>query len=284
MRQSSRLRSLARTSLGMLCLAMLLAACGAPTAAPNAPAPEAVLQGELVVFAAASLTDAFTSLGEEFQSEYPGTSISFNFANSQQLAAQINEGAPADVFASANYSQMAQATSSGRISEGTETLFVRNRLVVITPADNPADLTSLNDLARPGLRLVLADQVTPVGQYTLDFLERASASAEFELAYGPAVLANVVSFENTVRAVLAKVQLGEADAGIVYSSDVALDRSQVTLIDIPDQLNTLAEYPIAPLNDTTNPALAAAFVEFVLSPQGQAILANYGFQALATSE
>jgi molybdate transport system substrate-binding protein len=264
----------------LLLLVALLNACGTT----NAPAPEAALQGDLVVFAAASLTDAFTSLGQEFETDYPGTSISFNFAGSQQLAAQIGEGAPADVFASANYRQMEQAISSGRIAEGTETLFVRNRLVVITPADNPADLTSLSDLARPQLRLVLADQAVPVGQYTLDFLERASAQAEFGPTYGPAVLANVVSLENTVRAVLAKVQLGEADAGIVYSSDVALDRSQVRLIDIPDELNTLAEYPLATLNDAPNPALAAAFIEFVRSPRGQAILTDYGFQSLTTSE
>jgi molybdate transport system substrate-binding protein len=275
-------------------LALLLAACGAPaagqtTGAPPAPtaapteAPTAApteapaATGTLNVFAAASLTDAFEELATGFEAANPGAEVVYNFAGSQQLAAQINEGAPADIFASANAAQMRAAIEGTRVVSGTQEIFVRNRLVVITPSDNPAAITALQDLARPNLRLVLADKAVPVGQYSLDFLTKASALPEYTASYSPTVLANVVSYEENVRSVLTKVALGEADAGIVYTTDAALDADNVTQIAIPDELNTIASYPIAPIADSPNPALAQAFIAYVLSPEGQAVLERYGF-------
>lgn len=255
------------------------AAPAAPTDAPPTTEPttaprEAVT---LNVFAAASLTDAFEALAPAFEAAHPEVTIVFNFAGSQQLATQLGEGAPADVFASANMRQMDVAIESTRVVSGTAQTFVRNRLVVITPSDNPAGISTLQDLTKPELKLVLADSSVPVGQYTLEFLAKASALPEYTDAYSPTVLANVVSYENTVRAVLTKVVLGEADAGVVYTTDAALDAAKLQQIAIPDELNSLASYPIAPVADSTAPELAQAFVAYVLSPEVQGVLAQYGF-------
>jgi molybdate transport system substrate-binding protein len=235
------------------------------------------MAGTLTVFAAASLTDAFEEIATAFEAANPGSEIVYNFGGSQQLVAQINEGAPADVFASANRRQMEVAIEGTRVVSGTEKAFVRNRLVVITPKDNPANITALTDLAKPGLRLIFADAVVPVGQYSLDFLGKASATPEYTESYSPTVLANVVSFEDNVRSVLTKIALGEGDAGIVYTTDAALDADNVQQLPIPDALNTIASYPIAPIADSTNPALAQAFIDYVLGPEGQQILVKYGF-------
>jgi molybdate transport system substrate-binding protein len=255
------------------CMAQV-ARTGTPAALP---ATEEAVGGELIVFAAASLTDAFTQIATEFQARYPQTTIRYNFAGSQQLAQQLGQGAPADLFASANARQMGAAMDAGRILSGTQETFAGNRLVVITPADNPAQIRTLQDLARPGIKLVLASPDVPVGDYSLDFLEKASATLEYGAAYSQTVIANVVSYEESVRSVLSKVALGEADAGIVYTSDVALNASQVTRLEISDALNTLVAYPIAPVVDAENPALAATFVEYLLGPEGQRVLAAYGF-------
>jgi molybdate transport system substrate-binding protein len=204
-------------------------------------------------------------------------SVAFNFAGSQELARQIAEGAPADVFASANQKQMDAAIASGRIASGTAQVFARNRLVVVVPADNPANITNLVGLAQPGIQLVLADQSVPVGQYSLDFFDQAAQDPAFGGDFPANVLANVVSYETNVKSVLNKVALGEADAGIVYTSDViGQDAAKVTRIEIPDAFNVLASYPIAALSDSSKSALAADFVAFVLSQQGQSILAKYG--------
>jgi molybdate transport system substrate-binding protein len=258
----------------------LLSACLLPPAVTSTDAPQ---RAELVVFAAASLTEAFDELGANFERANPGLSILFNFGGSQQLAQQLGQGAPADLFASANARQMEAAIEVGRVMSGTERIFVRNRLVVVYPSDNPAALTTLADLARPGIRLILAAQEVPVGAYSLDFLERASADPDFGPAYSAAVLSNVVSYEQNVRAVLSKVLLGEADAGIVYTSDITRDAGeQVGRIDIPDALNTVAAYPIAPVVDAAQAELAQAFIDYVLSSEGQATLQAYGFLPAGT--
>ena len=249
-----------------------------PTAAPTAvPTAATSTASELTIFAAASLTDAFEEIATAFEAANPGTEITYNFAGSQQLAAQLNEGAPADVFASANGRQMEVAIKGTRVVSGTQKAFVRNRLVVITPKDNPAGITTLQDLTKPGLKLILADAAVPVGQYSLDFLAKASALAEYTENYSPTVLANVVSFEDNVRSVLTKVALGEGDAGIVYTTDAALDAENIQQIMIPDALNTIASYPIAPIADSANPAMAQAFIDYIIAPEGQQILVKYGF-------
>jgi molybdate transport system substrate-binding protein len=241
------------------------------TAAPTEPV-------DLNIFAAASLTEAFGEIGKLFEGVHPGVTIVLNFADSQQLAQQINEGAPADVFASANPKQMDAVIEAGGISSGTQQTFAKNRLVVIFPKDNPAGLTELSDLAKPGLKLVLAAREVPVGQYSLDFLDKAIADPAFGATFKEDVLKNIVSYEENVKAVLTKVALGEADAGIVYLSDISgANAEKVGQIDIPDELNVIASYPIAPIKDSKNPELAQAFIEFVLSQEGQDTLAKYNF-------
>ncbi len=234
----------------------------------------------LTVFAAASLTEAFQELGARFEADNPGVTVSFNFAGSQQLAQQLAQGAPADLFASANTAQMTNAVQTGRIAPETIQPFVSNRLVVIYPQDNPAGVQTLADLAQPGLQLVLAAPAVPVGQYSLTFLDQAAQSETAGgTPYRQAVLANVVSYEENVRAVLAKVILGEADAGIVYTNDIQPPAAaSVGQIDIPDELNVVALYPIAPVQDSAHPAEARVFIDLILSPGGQAVLARYGFQ------
>jgi molybdate transport system substrate-binding protein len=233
---------------------------------------------EVVVFAAASLEEAFVQIGAEFASARPGVTVTFNFAGSQQLAQQLASGAPADVFASANAAQMQIAMEARRVDPGTVQPFASNRLAVVLPADNPGDVASLADLARPGLKLVLADAAVPAGAYSLDFLAKASAQPSFTATYSATVLANVVSYEENVRAVLSKVALGEADAGIVYASDLSgREQEQLQRIAIPDELNQVATYPVAPVVDAPQAELAADFVRFVLSDQGQRVLEDQGF-------
>jgi len=232
----------------------------------------------LTVMAAASLTEAFEELAKQFEAQNPGVSVSFNFAGSQQLAQQLAEGAPADVFASANQKQMTAAVDSGRVEENSIESFAQNRLVVIYPQGNPAGLEVLEDLAGPGLKLVLAAKEVPVGQYSLDFLEKAGQVPLFGPSFPQSVLKNVVSYEENVRSVLNKVALGEADAGIVYSSDVSGEAaSKVGQLNIPDELNVIASYPIAVIKDSQHTTQAQAFVALVLSPTGQEILAKHGF-------
>ncbi|NTW03224.1 MAG: molybdate ABC transporter substrate-binding protein [Oscillochloris sp.] len=252
------------------------AATEAVTTLPT-DAPTAAAGTTLNVFAAASLTDAFTEIATAFEAAHPGVTVTYNFAGSQQLATQINEGAPVDVFASANRKQMDAVITSSKVVSGTESVFAGNRLVLITPKENPAGIVSLKDLAKPNLKLVLADKSVPVGQYALDFLAKASALPEYTEAYSATVLANVVSYEDNVRTVLTKVSLGEGDAGIVYTTDAALDADKLQQIIIPDELNSLAKYPIAALSDSASPELAQAFVDYVLSGEGQKVLETYGF-------
>jgi iron complex transport system substrate-binding protein len=234
--------------------------------------------GNLTVFAAASLTEAFTEIGRQFEATYPGVTVIYNFAGSQQLAQQLGQGAPADVFASANSKQMEVALETGRVAEDTPQLFAHNRLVVVYPTDNPAQITDLPDLARPGVVLILAAGEVPVGRYSLEFLDKAGQAPPLGTEYKEAVLSNVVSYEQTVKAVFTKVALGEGDAGIVYSSDISQDNAgKVGRLDIPDSLNTVADYPIAPVADAANPELARTFIDFVRGTEGQAILASYNF-------
>jgi len=248
------------------------AAAGASASAQAATAAG----GELLVFAAASLTDVFGEIGQKFDAAN-GSTTAFNFAGSNQLARQLVEGAPADVFASANNTQINNVIEAGDIISGTQRTFAHNRLVVIHAGANPAQLSTLEDLATPGVKLVLAAKEVPVGQYALDFLAKASELPQYTAAYSETVLANVVSYEENVRSVLSKVTLGEADAGIVYTSDIAGGDAEAGQIQIPDELNTIASYPIAATANATDPELAQKFVDYVLSPDGQQILVSYGF-------
>jgi molybdate transport system substrate-binding protein len=232
----------------------------------------------LYIFAAASLTEPFSELILAFEQSHPDVQVVSNFAGSQQLVQQIAQGAPADVFASANLTQMEAAIQSGRVKAGDERIFVNNRLVVITPADNPGNITSLQDLTKPGLSLILAAEAVPLGKYSLIFLEQASQDPGFGAGYQGAVIENVVSYEENVKAVLSKIILGEADAGIVYTSDVyPVEADRLMILDIPDPLNVQAAYYLAPINDSRASDLAQAFITSVLAPAGQDTLSRYGF-------
>lgn len=234
-------------------------------------------QTQLIVFAAASLTDAFENVADDFEAANPGVEVLFNFGGSSDLAAQLGAGAPADVFASANARQMTNAQDAGRIGSTPRT-FVKNRLVLILPADNPAGITSLRDLATASPSIVFAAEGVPVRDYTNTLIDRLVADPAYGEDYRTAVLANVVSEEPNVRQVTAKIALGEADAGFVYASDVTPDvADEVLVIGIPDYLNTIATYPIAITDDTAQPELAQAFINYVLSEAGQATLSSWNF-------
>ena len=249
-----------------------------PTAAAAPTAAQAAAGGDLTVFAATSLTDAFKEIGQQFGAANGGATVTFNFAGSDQLATQITQGAPADVFASANIAQMNNVIKAGEVVSGTQHTFVRNRLVVVYPKDNPGKLTALKDLANPGLKIVFANKSVPVGGYALAFLDKASKLPEYTTEYSPTVLKNVVSYEENVRAVLSKITLGEADAGIVYTTDAAtVTDGSIAQLAIPDNLNTIATYPIAATKSAKNANLAQKFVDYVLGPEGQQVLTKYGF-------
>ena len=248
------------------------------SAAPAAVSTTTVPETTLTVMAAASLTESFTELGGEFEAQHPGVKVVYNFAGSQQLVEQLTQGAAADVFASANQKYMTSIIDAKLAAETDSHVFARNRLTVIYPIENKVGIAALADLAKPGLKVVLAAQVVPVGQYSLDFLDKAVKDPAFGASYKDNVIKNVVSYEDNVKAVLTKVSLGEADAGIVYVTDITADaKTSVGTIDIPDALNTIATYPIARLSASKNADLADAYVSFVLSTEGQVVLAKYGF-------
>ncbi len=239
--------------------------------------PQNASANTLTIFAAASLKDAFEELGRDFEANNPGTHMTFNFAGSQQLARQIAEGAPADVFAAASRPPVDTLIRAGQAQNGAPQIFAHNRLVVIFPKNNPAKLTQLQNLAQPGVKIVLAAKAVPAGQYALEFLERASTDPVFGPDFKEHVLKNVVSYEENVRTVLGKVALGEADAGIVYLSDTVQAASKIDPITIPERINPIADYPILVLKNAPNGELARRFVEYTLGTAGQATLAKYGF-------
>ncbi|MBP1692290.1 MAG: molybdenum transporter, periplasmic molybdate-binding protein, partial [Chloroflexi bacterium] len=235
-------------------IGILLSAC---TATNTPPVTHASIQtptptGQTVtVFAAASLTEAFNEIAKAFEAQNPGTNLSFQFAGSQQLTQQLAQGAPADVFASANQTQMDAAIEAGRITSDQFQPFAGNKLVMVYTRQNPGLITQIKDLAKPGIKLVLADKAVPVGKYSLDFLDKAAQLPDYGPTFKDGVLKNVVSYEQDVRSVLTKVVLGEADAGIVYLSDLkAASVSQINVLEIPPDLNVDALYYIAPVQDS----------------------------------
>lgn len=235
------------------------------------------MSGNLTIFAASSLTAAFNDMAKQIEAANPGTKLSLNFGGSPTLRTQLDQGAKADLFASADEPNMQGAQQDGTIA-GQPRIFAQNRLVLIVPAKNSAGITTLQDLAKPGIKLVLAQQDVPVGNYARQSLTKMGQDASFPTGFTDKVLKNVVSNETNVKQVVAKVQLGEADAGIVYTTDVTPDvRSAVKQIAIPDALNVIARYPIAQVKGAANAAGAQGFIDYLVSPAGQAVLAKYGF-------
>jgi molybdate transport system substrate-binding protein len=226
----------------------------------------------LVVFAASSLTNAFSDLASAFEETISGVTVIINFASSSQLAAQIIEGAGADIFASANEIQMQVVVDAGRAAT-TPILFTSNRLTIVVPHDNPGDIQSHEDLARPGIVLILAAPNTPIRVYSDQVIGLLG-----DETFQNGIYANLVSEEVNVRQVVTKIALGEADAGLVYISDLTPDiAGKLLQIPIPEEFNTITAYPIAVLRASKNPELAQLFIDFVLSREGQTILMNWGF-------
>lgn len=244
----------------------ILTACGGSSAGDTGSVADGELSGTLTVFAAASLTDVFGELGDWLTADNRGLEIRFNFAASSALATQIVQGAPADVFASANRTQMTVVTDEGLQAAEPE-VFAENVLQIAVPAGNPAGITGLADFAREDLTLASCAPDVPCG---------AAAEQVFEAA---GVTAVPDTLEEDVRAALTKVELGEVDAALVYASDVASAGDTVDGIEFPEAEDAVNEYPICALAAAPNPAAAAAFVDLVLSSAGQQALENAGFRA-----
>ncbi|MFL6159232.1 MAG: molybdate ABC transporter substrate-binding protein [Marmoricola sp.] len=253
------LRSRALSALIVAATATALTGCGSSDSVSRSPKSQT-----LTVYAAASLTGAFTQLGKDFEKDHPGVKVAFSFGGSADLVTQIQQGAPADVFASADTKNMDKLTADGLQGEAPQD-FASNTLEIVTPPDNPANIDSLDDLAKKGVALVLCAPEVPCG----------SAAAKVEAAAH--LTLEPVSEEQSVKDVLAKVTAGEADAGLVYVTDVQAAGDTVDGITFPEASSAVNTYPIATLKDSKHAALARAFVELVLGSAGQQTLAEAGF-------
>jgi molybdate transport system substrate-binding protein len=247
-------------------LSLLAAGCGDDDEGAPAETTEAVseLSGTLLVFAAASLTDAFGEIGDAFTEANPDVTVEFNFAGSSALATQIQEAAPADVFASADTNNMQKVVDTGEVT-AEPAVFTTNILEIATPAGNPGGVDSLDDFANPDLLIGLCAEEVPCGRFGREALANAGVT--------PSIDTN----EPDVRSLLTKVEAGELDAGIVYQTDVQSAGDTVEGVEIPTDVNVVATYPIAPIAAAANPDAAEAFVAFIQSGAGQDILGSYGF-------
>ncbi len=248
--------------------ALMLAAagCGSGNVAPQAGSSSSGVTGDVTVFAAASLTDPFDQIAKDFEAANPGTKVTFNFGGSSGLATQINQGAPADVFASASPSTMKTVTDAGN-GEGEPAIFVKNQLVIAVPKGDPKGIMTLNDLTKPGLKVAVCAEQVPCGAAA----KKALAAAKVDLQ--PATL------EQDVKAALQKVKLGEVDAALVYRTDAKAASADVQGIEFPESAGAINDYPIVVLAKAPNEAAAQAFVKYVRCAKGQAVLTRAGFQA-----
>ncbi|MFE2282027.1 molybdate ABC transporter substrate-binding protein [Streptomyces sp. NPDC059454] len=264
MTRSHRTRRIA--GAGTAAAVLVLSACSASGSDTSASAESGGqgITGTVTVFAAASLEEGFTTLGERFEKEHPGTEVTFNFGGSDGLAAGINNGAPADVFATASARTMKLVTDEGHTA-GRPGTFVRNRLEIATAPGNPHAIDSLDDLTASGLKVVLCDETVPCG-----------AAARTALAAGGVEL-EPVSYEQDVKSALTKVELKEADAAVVYRTDVKAAGDKVAGVEFPESAEAVNDYPIARLENAPNPSAAKAFVALVKSPEGQKVLGGAGF-------
>jgi molybdate transport system substrate-binding protein len=258
-----------RRSFFCLALATVLAAAGLA-------APAGAQQGSITVFAAASLTEAFNAAAPSFTKK-TGIAVTFNFGGSDTLATQIKQGAPADVFASANLTQMKVVNDAGLIA-GTPATFAKNRLVLISPKGAAMKFASPADLANPGAKVVLAAPTVPVGGYARATFAKLSGTPGYPADFPAAVEKNVVSNELDVKAVVTKISLGEGDAGVVYSTDVTSTVApKLNVLPFPSAVAPDIQYPIATLKNAPNAKGAQAFVDYIVSPEGQAFLKARGF-------
>ncbi len=229
----------------------------------SASASSGPVSGAVTVFAAASLTESFTTIGKQFEAAHPGTTVKFNFASSSSLAENINQGAPADVFASASPTNMKQVVDAGGATDSKT--FADNVMEIAVPRDNPATVTQLTDLAKPEVKVAVCQPQVPCGVVAQQVFKNADITVK------------PVTEGADVKAVLTTVQLGEVDAGVVYQTDVQAAGTDVKGIEIPADQNASTSYPIATLTNAPNAAGAAAFVDYVLSPDGEKVLEQAGF-------
>jgi len=251
-----------------------------PTAAPPAAAssePSAAAEVDLTVYGAASLKKAFGEVKTAYEAANPGLKLTVSFDASSALETQIEQGAPADVFASAD-TKNPQKLVDGGFATGPVTDFAGNTLTVIVPTANPGGVTSPADLAKAGLKVVGAGDDVPITKYANQLLDNLAKQAGYPADFATKVKANTVSKEDNVAAVVSKVELGEGDAAIVYVTD-AKGSAKVTPVPVPDAANVPATYGAVPVKASKNPAAAAAFISWLAGPDGQAILAKYGFVA-----
>jgi molybdate transport system substrate-binding protein len=269
--------------MALVFLIAILTGCGGTTSSSSSSTttatPVSTAAGASVtlkIYAASSLTESFNALKTAYHAAHPNVSITYNFNGSQALEQQLANGAPADIFASADESHMQLAVTAKLVTQSQ--LFAKNKLVVIIPASNPGHITTLKDLSKSGIKLVVGVPAVPVGKYGLQVLDKLGESVQYGPTYEKSVKANIVSQEENDKAVVTKVQLGDADAGIVYRTDVTTaEASKVTVIPIDDQYNVVAQYPIAVLTGSTQQQAAQAFDNYVLSADGQSILEKYQF-------
>lgn len=248
-------------SLAVVALSVAALLAGCSTQRSEAPPPP-----EITVFAAASLKQTFTELGARFETDHPATKVTFNFAGSSDLVAQLDQGAPADVFASADTVNMAKASDAGVVA-GSPVNFASNALTIVTPPGNPKGIASFADLAKSGTQVVVCAPQVPCGSAT----EKVEKAAGVELS--------PVSEESSVTDVLGKITSGQADAGLVYVTDAAGAGEKVTAVAFPESADAVNTYPIAVLKDAANPQAAQAFVDLVTGPAGRDVLTAAGFVA-----
>ncbi len=231
----------------------------------------------LTVFCGAGLTGAFSEIGQIYENT-SNLSVDFNFDGVPALRAQIEQGAYADVLVSANLKHMDALKSEGYMDNDTVEIFAGNKVAVIVPNDNPANITNLTDLAKPGVMIIIGTKDLPAGDYALQVLDKLAADPAYGPAYKEAVLANIVSEETTVNRVVSKVALGEADAGFAFISDVSPQMvGKVTRIVVPGEYNVVGKFPLGVLLQSRHPEEAQSFIDIVMSDDGQAILDKYGF-------
>lgn len=259
-----------------VCLVVLAGSFGCSSSSSEGGGGEG---GTLTVLAASSLTDAFRELAKTFEEQNPGVEVRQSFESSSTLLTQIQQGAPADVFASASEEEMDTAVEEG-LAGGEPEVFVKNREVVMVPEANPAGIEGFRDVAKPGVKLVLAEEGVPAADYALEILGKADE--EYGAGFEEDVLSNVVSREADVRASVNRVVVGDADATFGYASDYTPDvRDRVEVVPIPPDLNIIATYPIAALKEAKEPGLAQEWVDLVTSEQGQRVLEEWGFEPAA---
>jgi molybdate transport system substrate-binding protein len=256
-------RRRARSGL-VLCVLLIALVAGACSSSSHSSSPSGEPKGQLLVFAATSLTGAFDQIGKQFQQANPGVTVRFNYSGSSTLATQITQAAPADVFASADNQNMTTVVSA-KLVKGSPQVFTKNKMEIMVPPGNPKKITSVADLANPAVKVAVCAPAVPCGAYAQEVFKKAGVTVK------------PVTEEQNVGGVVTKVTLGEVDAGMTYSTDVKAAGSKAEGVVIPPEQNVTADYPLAEITTAPNPTAAAAFIAYVLSPAAQGVLSEFGF-------